>query len=98
MLGQGDGGHRWKGNGPAAGHGLGRAGDELAVDLGHRHPAMQQIDPLGPQADQLAPAQATIGGHQDKRPIAGVDGAGQGGDLGHGGKAHLWRPLLGRRP
>jgi hypothetical protein len=55
---------------------------------------MQQVDPPNAQADQLAPAQATVGGHHDQRPIARVDGVRQGGDLGHGGKAHLWRPLL----
>jgi hypothetical protein len=72
--------------------------EELAVDLGqllgHGHPAMEQVDARDAQPDQLAPAQATIGGHQDQRPITGADGVGQGGDPGHGGKAHLWRPLL----
>jgi hypothetical protein len=46
---------------------LGGPGDEAAMDLGHllgdRDPAMQQVNPLDPQPDQLAPAQPTEGGH-----------------------------------
>jgi hypothetical protein len=58
MLGQIDGGYCWRGDGAAAGLGLGWARNELTVDLGHllghRHPTMQQVDPLDAQADQLA--------------------------------------------
>ena len=67
---------------------------DLGHLLGHRHPAMQQIDPLDLEADQLAPAQPTVGGHQDQRPITITNRLGQRGDLGHGGEPHLWRPLL----
>ena len=56
---------------------------------GHGHPAIQQVNPLDAQADQLAPAQPAVGGHQDQRPVAGVDYAGQPCDLGRGQKAHL---------
>jgi hypothetical protein len=59
---------------------------DLGHLLGHCHPAMQQLDALDVQADQLAPAQAIVGGHQDQRPIARVDGTGEGGDLPHGGE------------
>jgi hypothetical protein len=92
------GSHGGQGDGAAAGIGLGWAGVELAVDLGHllghRHSAMQQVDPLCAQADQLAPAQPAVGCDQDQRPIAGADGVSQGGDLGDSGEPHLRWPLL----
>jgi hypothetical protein len=47
------------------------------------------------EAGQLPPAQAGVGGDQDQRPEPPGDGVGQGGDLGHGGKAHLRRRLGG---
>jgi hypothetical protein len=59
---------------------------------------MQQVHPLDPQADQLAPAQPTVGGDQHQRPIPAADGVGQGSDLGDGGKPHLRDPLLAGAP
>jgi hypothetical protein len=98
VLGQRLGRNRGQRHRPQAGAGLGRPEGEPAPDLqellGHRDPAVQQVHPLDAEAGQLPPAQAGVGGDQDRCPESPGDGVGQGGDLGHSGKAHL-RSRLG---
>jgi hypothetical protein len=86
-------------DGPPAGACLGRAGDQLAFDLGedlgHGDRPGRQIDPALAEPGQLADPQVAVGAHEHWRPVAGMDGLGQVDDLGGGEKAHLLCSILG---
>jgi hypothetical protein len=86
-------------DGPPAGARLGRAGDQLTVDLGedlgHGDRPGQQIDPAWAEPGQLADPQTAVGTHEHQRPVAGMDGLGQVDDLGGVRKRISSRSILG---
>jgi hypothetical protein len=73
-------------DGSPAGARLGRAGDQLALDLGealgHGDPPGQQIDPAWAEPGQPPDPQAAVGAHEHQRRVAGVDRLGEVDDLG----------------
>ncbi len=59
----------------------------------------QQVHPLAPEADQLAPAQPSVGGGEDEGSVPGPDGVGEINDLPCREEAHLdGRDRWGRHP
>ena len=73
-------------DGSPAGTRLGRAGDQLAFDLGedlgHGDRPGHQIDPAWAEPGQLSDPQAGVGADEHQCPLAGVDRLGQVDDLG----------------
>jgi hypothetical protein len=65
-------------DGSPAGARLGRAGDQLALDLGeglgHGDRSGPQVDPALAEPGQLAHPQATVGAHEHQCPVAGMNG------------------------
>lgn len=57
--------------------------------FGDGHGSPPQIDPLGPEAEELAGKEPAVGGKQYRRPVPGVDGIGEGIDLAGSQEAHL---------
>lgn len=54
------------------------------VDLaGDADGAGVEVDVLPGECGEFGPAEASEGGEQDQRPVAGADGVGQGVDLGN---------------
>jgi hypothetical protein len=54
---------------------------------------LEKVDALPGEREQLSPSQPGKGGHQDERPVSGLDGVGQGIDLRHRGDRPLPRPF-----
>ncbi|HZA78107.1 MAG TPA: hypothetical protein VE623_17120 [Acidimicrobiales bacterium] len=87
----GDGGG--DGDGASAGLGLGIAAHDVAVDLDgvldDPNGAGVEVDLGAAQAGQLAEAQPAVAGHENQRPVSGVDRVGEPGDLDGGQGPHL---------
>ncbi|MDQ6725609.1 MAG: hypothetical protein M3066_05520 [Actinomycetota bacterium] len=80
---------------PAAGLGLGRLADPLAVDPGDLlhdvERAGRQVEPSPAEARQLTPAHAGVGGGVDEGPERRRDGLGEQVHLGRCEEPHLCR-------
>lgn len=61
----------------------------LDEDLRDVDPGPEHVDTLAPKAEELAGAQAAVRTDQHQRPVAGIDGLRETGDLGWREESHL---------
>jgi hypothetical protein len=66
---------------------------KVAPDVDHRlgngHLAPKDVDPLGPEAEELVGPQTAVGGEEDNGPIAGVHSCGEPVDVSGREEAHF---------
>lgn len=93
MVGKRIGSRSGEGNDPRACPSLGWTEVEMTTDVNGRlrdgHGAPQQVDSLGPQAEELASPESAVCGEEDRRPVAGVDRIGEGIDFDRGEEAQF---------